>query len=267
MELGAKIRQARLEAGLSQRQLCGDTITRNMLSQIENGSAKPSMDTLRQLAQRLDRPMSFFLEEQAVVSPNQAVMEAAREAALDRVPEILEGYRDPDPIFDRERWLLEALGYLAMARNALEENRPGYACTLLEKAAWAGDQTPYYTRETERTRLLLLYEAGGIPASHVAEALPDMSEVLMIRATAALEHGDPVRCEAILQAAEHPHPARWHVLMGDACMGQKDYARAVEHYLQAEPEYEQKLWGKLERCYSELEDYKMAYRYACMQRN
>ena len=29
MELGEKLRNARLEAGLSQRQLCGDAITRN----------------------------------------------------------------------------------------------------------------------------------------------------------------------------------------------------------------------------------------------
>ena len=35
MTLGEKIRQARLEAGLSQRQLCGGEVTRNMLSQIE----------------------------------------------------------------------------------------------------------------------------------------------------------------------------------------------------------------------------------------
>ena len=39
MELGEKLRQARLAAGLSQRQLCGDVITRNMLSQIESGAA------------------------------------------------------------------------------------------------------------------------------------------------------------------------------------------------------------------------------------
>ena len=32
MELGEKLKQARLEAGLSQRQLCGEEITRNMLS-------------------------------------------------------------------------------------------------------------------------------------------------------------------------------------------------------------------------------------------
>ena len=65
MELGQLLKQARLEAGLSQRQLCGDEITRNMLSQIENGSAKPSMETLRYFATQLGKPISFFLEEEA----------------------------------------------------------------------------------------------------------------------------------------------------------------------------------------------------------
>ena len=57
MELGQLLKQARLEAGLSQRQLCGSEITRNMLSQIENGSAHPSMATLRYLAGRLNKPI------------------------------------------------------------------------------------------------------------------------------------------------------------------------------------------------------------------
>ena len=70
MELGQKLRLARQEAGLSQRQLCGEVITRNMLSQIENGSAKPSMETLRYLAGRLGKSVSFFLEEDAVLSSN-----------------------------------------------------------------------------------------------------------------------------------------------------------------------------------------------------
>jgi transcriptional regulator with XRE-family HTH domain len=60
MELGEKLRQARLEAGLSQRQLCGEEITRNMLSLIENGSAKPSMKTLQYLAARLGKASAIF---------------------------------------------------------------------------------------------------------------------------------------------------------------------------------------------------------------
>ena len=63
VELGEKIRLMRLEAGLSQRQLCGDVITRNMLSQIEHGTAKPSMKTLCYLSEQLGKPVSFFLEE------------------------------------------------------------------------------------------------------------------------------------------------------------------------------------------------------------
>ena len=78
MELGQKIRAARQELGLSQRQLCGEEITRNMLSLIENGSAKPSMKTLQYLAVRLGKNISYFLEETAVLSPNQAVMASAR---------------------------------------------------------------------------------------------------------------------------------------------------------------------------------------------
>ena len=46
MELGEKLRQARVNAGLSQRQLCGEEITRNMLSQIEHGTSTPALSTL-----------------------------------------------------------------------------------------------------------------------------------------------------------------------------------------------------------------------------
>ena len=53
MELGERLRQARINAGLSQRQLCGDEITRNMLSQIEHGTCNPSVSTLCYLAKRL----------------------------------------------------------------------------------------------------------------------------------------------------------------------------------------------------------------------
>ena len=80
MELGEKLKQARLAAGLSQRQLCGDALTRNMLSQIENGSARPSMEKLKYFAARLGKPVSYFLEETTVTSPNEAVMAAARQA-------------------------------------------------------------------------------------------------------------------------------------------------------------------------------------------
>ena len=79
MDIGKKLRQARLDAGLSQRQLCGDVITRNMLSLIENGSARPSMDTLAYLAEQLGKPMGFFLGEK---SANAECIKKARQAYI-----------------------------------------------------------------------------------------------------------------------------------------------------------------------------------------
>ena len=159
MELGKKLRQARLEAGLSQRVVCGDVITRNMLSQIENGSAKPSMATLQYLANRLGKPMSYFLEEQIVLSPNPQVIARAREAYAGRqyeqVLQILVGYREPDPLFDPEKHYLAALCALAQA-EAIGPREPRQAEMLLERI---NRDSVYYTEAMEKKRRMLLYMA------------------------------------------------------------------------------------------------------------
>ena len=138
MELGTRLKEARLEQGLSQRQLCGEEITRNMLSQIENGSARPSMDTLRYLAARLGKPVSFFLEEETVSSPNQDVMARAREAHRlgdgHLVLAMLEDYQGHDPLFDEEAGLLRLTALLKEAEKALGEGKRPYALSLLDQA-------------------------------------------------------------------------------------------------------------------------------------
>ncbi len=262
MELGERLKQARLEAGLSQRQLCGDVITRNMLSLIENGSARPSMDTLRLLAQRLGKPMGYFLEEQAVTSPNQALMDQARQAPSQEVLSLLEQYRAPDPVFDRERYLLEALACLELAQRFCRE-KPGYAAALLEQAATAGAATPYYTPELERRRLLLCYEAGAASPSTLAALLPQDPRELLLRAEAALAQGMPDEAAALLDAVQQ-RTSRWQELRGDACFAQEQFAQALEHYRQVLPS--KALYARMEACCRELEDYKMAYFYACKQR-
>ena len=123
MELGEKLRLTRLEAGLSQRALCGDEITRNMLSRIENGAARPSMKTLGCLAARLGKPVSYFLEEDTVCSPNQEIMTAVRHLFDGKdyagAMRALAQYRAPDEIYDRERQLLEILVRLSLAEEAI----------------------------------------------------------------------------------------------------------------------------------------------------
>ncbi len=62
-ELGQKIRRLRTAQQITQTELAGDRITRNMLSQIENGSAQPSLPTILYLAQKLNIPAGYFLAE------------------------------------------------------------------------------------------------------------------------------------------------------------------------------------------------------------
>lgn len=262
MELGVRLRQARLEAGLSQRQLCGEEITRNMLSQIENGSARPSMDTLRYLAARLGKPVSFFLEEQAVVSPNQAVMEQARNATGQAVLDILGQYQEPDGLFDRERWLLEALTCLELARQALDAGKKEYAGVLLERAEKAGKCTPYYTPETDRRRKLLSYEAGFLPAKEVKA---DQWELFMT-AKAFLAQNIPEKCISIMQLLDGLKEEH-HFLLAQAYLNISQYEKAIGHFLQAGAYDSRSTYAGLEKCYSALEDYKQAYFYACKQRN
>ncbi len=59
--LGEKIRELRQERGITQKDLAGGRITRNMLSLIENGHTSPSVSTLLYIAEKLGVPAGYFL--------------------------------------------------------------------------------------------------------------------------------------------------------------------------------------------------------------
>ena len=63
MTLGEKIKSERRRLGLSQTQLAGDKITRNMLSAIESDKANPSISTLSYLAERLSVSLSYLFSD------------------------------------------------------------------------------------------------------------------------------------------------------------------------------------------------------------
>jgi len=60
MTLGEKIRSARLEQKLTQEQLAGRELTKSYISELERGSRSPRLTTLKILAHRLNRPLSYF---------------------------------------------------------------------------------------------------------------------------------------------------------------------------------------------------------------
>lgn len=259
MELGQRIKAARLEKGLSQRQLCGDRITRNMLSQIESGNARPSMATLQYLAGALGKSVSFFLEEDAVTSPNQQCMADARKAyahgAYEAALAALDGFRTPDESFQQEHVLLQYLTLLALAEKAAGEGRFPYALRLLERA---GALEGIYIGKELRARAAVLTAMAGQTV-----ALPNADALLLLRAEAALADEQADLASALLDSVQ-VQDGSWRLLRGRAYMLQKEFARARALLEQVQ---EERAWPLLEVCCKELGDFQGAYEYACRQRD
>lgn len=264
MELGQKLRQARLEAGITQRQLCGETITRNMLSQIENGSAKPSMQTLRYLAGQLGKPVAWFLEEEGAISANLQVIVAARQAFSqkdwEKCGEILRAYQEPDALLDQEYRLLQQETLVSLAEQAAQEGKKPYALTLLAEA-----ESGCGLYDTTRHRRLLL-KLRLQPEERDLSQLPSLDDELFLRAEAAREAGDLTRSEALLGSMEKRDTPKWAVTMGEIQFARKEYAAAAKWFLQGEEAFPEQTLPRLEQCFEALEDYKLAYHYACKQR-
>ena len=64
MNIGDKIKNIRCAKMMTQQELAGEFITRNMLSRIENGFALPSIPTLVYLAEKLGVPAGYLLADE-----------------------------------------------------------------------------------------------------------------------------------------------------------------------------------------------------------
>lgn len=259
MELGEKLRQARLAAGLSQRQLCGEKITRNMLSLIENGSAQPSMDTLSYLAARLGKPMAYFWGE----TQPAALIRAREFWAAGNPNGVLEAL-DQEAKQQPEGRHLWKLALLAAGEQALQEGRLPYARELLEDCG--GIESLYWSPEQERRRKILLAKASPDRRGEILAALPPEDAELLLRAEESLRQGQAGRCAAILEAAGDKAQPEWLLLRGDAHAALGEFSQAAQCFHQAEAFLPEKVHPRLERCYRELRDFERAYYYAVKQR-
>lgn len=237
MTMGQRIRAARIAAGLSQRELAGKEITRNMLSSLEHDSANPSMATLRYLSGRLGKPVSFLLGEDGV----SEAADAFREGSYRRCLDLLEG---------AEKDWLEPLALLREAEQAYSDGRIPYARELLAKLE--DPASPLFGPESGRQAALLRVRCG------LSAEIPE-DDTLLLKAEAAIRDGRYADAERYLSAADD-RDAEWHRLMGECFFHAGDYAAAKDHYHRCEEAIDVR--ARLEICYRELEDYRMAYFYA-----
>ena len=264
MNMGERFRRARLEAGLSQSQLCRDVVSRNMLSQIESGAAKPSLSTLEILAQRLGKPIGWFFGEdtEALSSRNQAeaAWSAYKGGRISEAARILNTRKDLGRFQDVS--LLKAMVLLDLTEQAIAEKRYPYARELL---SWARQDVQVFP-SLRRRALLLQGRLENQKSEPLCRELPSLDPELILRARAAMEMQNPDRAAQLLEAAEKHNDPQWAMLRGQVYEAQGHFRSAVRLYHQAEQAFPQQVYPLLERCYRELEDFKQAYYYACKQK-
>ena len=256
--MGERIRQARMEAGMSQRQLAGEIMTRNMLSALEHDSANPSVGTLQYLSEKLRKPISYFFGEEVCFSDDHKRIDQARDCltaeAWQECLDLLDAVTDPSI---PEICLLRSMAYMGQARTAIANKRIPYAKDLLERSMGCMEGTVYAPLLRREWIILMARVDGG----ECLDELDREDEVLLLRAGRYFDKGRIKEAEALLEAVE-ARGDEWYFLRGEIHFYTKSYELAAKCYHLAEA-YEPRLTAKrLEICYRETGDYRNAYYYA-----
>ena len=137
MDIGKKIKKLRTEKLMTQSELTGGEITRNMLSRIENGAALPSLGTVAYLAKKLGVPAGYLLSEgeEEFIYHKTAVMKNIRRAYTDRRFELCRDICLSEFCeYDDELELILTDCCLGVAEEHIKQGRLRYGCQYLDEA-------------------------------------------------------------------------------------------------------------------------------------
>jgi tetratricopeptide (TPR) repeat protein len=127
--LGARLRQLRVAAGLTQSELAGDRFSKEYLSQIERGKTRPTAETLTWIAERLGVDGTYletgqswneYAEAEAAVVRAEAAVEGQQ---YDEALAALDGLQHSPEARELEFRALMAEGWARMAQGEL---RPAF---------------------------------------------------------------------------------------------------------------------------------------------
>ena len=289
MTLGEKIKSARIERHMTQKDVVGDYITRNMLSKIENGSATPSVKTLEYLADALGLPAGYFMSEgsgdELTPSGLASARQHFRDGEFDGCIQVLEGM-DLDGGFRDEALLLLARAKIGLSKKAMTDGRYEEARRLAQEAIEHNDGSVYASAAFRTEALLLIarctMELGGdflkamddYQAAYQDQGLGEFYRLTM--AEYYIGQGDLDRAKKemdnIVRLSEATKPA-YLMLQGQMELKDNQFEQAAHQLEKAEQlarttgssYFLSSLYAMLEQCYREKEDFKKAYHYASMQ--
>lgn len=159
VELGRKIKEARIARKMTQSEVVGNFITRNMLSQIESGTATPSIKTLEYLSRVLDIPLFQLIPDQK--DDSIAILNRAKkhlvEGAYDKILKMEEGY---PPELQDEFWAIFANASLRLAKQQLRSGVYQDAARLSQKAMEYAEKGIYANSTVKSESIIVLNQAA-----------------------------------------------------------------------------------------------------------
>ncbi|HLJ66809.1 MAG TPA: helix-turn-helix domain-containing protein [Chloroflexota bacterium] len=175
-EVGQRIRRARLERGMSLAAVGGDDLSRSFLSLVELGRSRISLRALAIVAERLELPIGYFLEDTpgaagvVELAIDQAAVALARQEASECL-RILDGL----DVSDRQRGRLLAL----RGRALLKLGKPREAVQALREALEleSGSADFHSIAELRYSLGAALYSSGAFDEAlvHLRRALDELA--------------------------------------------------------------------------------------------
>ncbi len=281
MTFGEKLKQRRQQLGLTQKQTAGDKITRNMLSQLENDLARPSVATLEYLSQVLQVSPSWLLDRKPAGEESE-IAEARQLLAQKKYAECLSVLEQMEEQGD-EALLIDSMAALFSAEQALGDERFADAQTLAARAVSKSERSLYRSPE-------LCVRASAVIARCRTEAKQDAQQAVDAYKEVYLQAQNNVRYHLFLaryaleqehiQAAEREiwsiadlpdeNRAEYLILRGRIAARKEEYENARLYLQQAEADelpkiLRRELYRCMEICSRETGDFRSAYEYAAKQ--
>ena len=162
-ELGKIIKDARIAKKMTQSEVVGTFITRNMLSQIESGVAVPSIKTLEYLSRKLDISIQMLSPQNksdmvTAVSGNFESIRPAKkcykEGKFDEAAELVKPYLDENSEFFDEACAIYTMSALAYAGK--NDADPQTACSYAREALRYSEKGFYACREWKVEAICLI---------------------------------------------------------------------------------------------------------------
>ena len=266
--LGEKIKKIRKKRKLTQAQLAGDKVTRNMLSRIENGAANPSLDTLEYIAEGLGISVSYllsetddllFYEKKELISQIYRAYEAKNYSACIKLISSLSGR-------DNELNYILSISYLELAKSMVRQGSLVSALRNLELSdehckmtvidtQHIEAQIPMYSSIAKNIQSPLLeFDAQKYTNSLVGSVDLEFFKYLTLDFDYAFE--TPIyalHMEAKKLMKERNYPDASKLLINASELSKKESYNAFVIF---------SIYTDLEYCYKQLYNYEKAYLYS-----